>query len=131
MDFKNSQTYKNLLNSFAGESQASMRYSIFERKANEEGLTEAAAFFKEAKEEERHHATIWYSLLFGGQIPSTKENIEIQIGYENDEWTNSYEHMAQVAREEGFEEIAKAFEAVANEEEGHESHLHDLLKNLK
>lgn len=133
-DLKGTKTEQNLLNSFAGESMAHLRYAMFEEVARKEGHAEAAKFFSEAKNEEAGHAKLWYSLLNGGKVPTTKVNIDYQIQKENEEWTdveNSYEHMAKVAKEEGFEDIAKHFEEVASEEEDHESHLHDLLKTLK
>lgn len=130
MDFYSSKTYQNLQDSFAGESQASMRYSIFAEKARQEGNKELEEFFLEQAQEERQHATLWYSLLNGGEIPTTLENVKTAIKYENDEWTNSYEMMARLAKEEGFDEIAKHFEHIANEEEGHEGHLHEYEKKL-
>lgn len=134
MEFKGSKTEENLLKSFAGESMAHLRYSLFEEVAKKEGHEDAAEFFAEAKVEERGHAKLWYSLLNGGKVPSTKENLAYQIQKENDEWTdkeNSYEHFAKIAREEGFEEIAKHFEHVASDEEGHENHLHKIFKDLE
>lgn len=134
MEFKGSKTEQNLFKSFAGESMAHLRYSLFEEVAKAEGNKEAQDFFAKAKLEERGHAKLWYSLLNGGKVPTTKENIEYQIQREHDEWTdqeNSYEHYAKVAEEEGYPEIAKFFKHVANDEEGHEDHLQDLLKTIK
>ncbi len=131
---KGTKTEENLLKSFAGESMAHLRYGLFEEVAKKEGYEKIADFFARAKAEERGHAKLWYSLLNGGKVPTTKENINYQIQKENEEWTdqeNSYEFYAKVARKEGFEEIAKHFEAVAGDEEEHEDHLHDLLKLLK
>jgi rubrerythrin len=130
MDFTKTKTYKNLQDAFSGESQASMRYAIFAAKAKEEGHKELEEFFLEASQEEKGHATLWYGLFNGGSVPTSKENVEKAIQHENEEWTDSYEVMAKVAREEGFEDIAKHFDQVASEEEGHEGHLHDFLKNL-
>lgn len=130
MNFKDSKTFKNLQEAFSGESQASMRYRIFAEKAKEEGNAELEEFFLEQSQEEREHATLWYSLLNGGQIPNSLENVKTAIKHENEEWTNSYEMMARVAKEEGFEDIAKHFENVAKEEEGHEGHLHEFEKKL-
>lgn len=130
-NIKGTKTEENLLKAFANESMAHLRYGIFEEKANEEGFAEAAAFFKEAKDEEQGHAKLWFTLLNGGQLQNTASNIEQAIQNENDEWTDSYEKMAQDAMEEGFEEIAAHFKKVASEEEGHESELHKLLENVK
>ncbi len=127
MDFKNTKTYENLQQAFSGESQASVRYAIFAKKAKQEGNKELEKFFLEASQEEQEHATLWYSLLNGGEIPTSKANVEKAIEYENEEWTDSYEMMARVAKEEGFEHIAKHFEEVANEEEEHEGLLNDFL----
>jgi rubrerythrin len=132
-NFKKSKTYKNLEKSFAGESMAHLRYSLYEKVAREEGHKKAAEFFAEAKDEEKGHATLWFKLMNGGALPKTKENIKNQIEAENEEWTdneNSYETYAKIAREEGYEEIAKHFEEVASEEEGHEDHLHTLVKSI-
>lgn len=134
MELKGSKTEQNLLKSFAGESMAHLRYSLYEEEAKREGHTEAAEFFAKAKQEEKGHAKLWYSLINGGQVPSTKENLEYQIARENDEWTdkeNSYEHYSKIAEEEGFHEIAERFQAVASDEEEHEDHLQGLLDNLK
>ena len=109
---------------------AHLRYSLFEEVAHKEGFTKAAEFFSEAKQEEKGHAKLWYSLLNGGQVPTTKENLEYQIQKENEEWTdkeNSYTYMAEIAEKEGFADIAKHFRAVASEEEAHEDHLSELL----
>lgn len=130
MNFKNSETYKNLQEAFSGESQASMRYSIFAEKAKDEGNFELEKFFLEQSQEEKEHATLWYSLLNGGSIPTSLENVKTAIVHENEEWTNSYEIMAQTARKEGFEEIANHFDNIAKEEEGHEHHLHEFEKKL-
>jgi len=133
-DFKNSKTYENLLKAFAGESMAHMRYHLYEEVAKQEGKGRASKFFKEAKEEEKGHATLWFKLLNGGEVPTTKVNLQNQIQAENDEWEDqegSYEHMAKIAREEGFLDIAKHFEHVASDEEGHESELHKIFDELK
>ena len=134
MELKGSKTEENLLKSFAGESMAHLRYSLYEEVAKQEGHADAEKFFAQAKQEERGHAKLWYSLLNGGKVPSTVTNLEYQIQKENDEWTdkeNSYEHYAKIAREEGFEEIAKHFEHVAGDEEEHEDHLQELLDDIK
>ena len=133
-NIKGSKTEENLLKSFAGESMAHLRYSLFEEVAKSEGNNKAAQFFAQAKTEEQGHAKLWYSLLNGGSVPTTRQNLEFQIKKENDEWTNkenSYEHFAKIAKQEGFEEIAKHFLAVANDEEGHENHLQEILDSLK
>lgn len=130
MEFKDSKTFKNLQDAFAGESQASMRYGIFAEKAKEEGNKELEEFFIEQSQEEKEHATLWYSLLNGGAIPASLENVKTAIMHENEEWTNSYEMMARVAREEGFEDIANHFDQVAKEEEGHENELHEYEDKL-
>ena len=132
-ELKGTKTYENLLNSFAGESMAHLRYSLYEEVAKREGHEEAAKFFARAKEEEKGHASLWFKLLNGGSVPNTEINIKNQIQAEHDEWEDqegSYEHMAKIAREEGFEEIAKHFEEVAQDEEGHEGNLHELLETL-
>ena len=133
-DFKNSKTYENLLKSFAGESMAHMRYNLYEEMAKKEGYVKAAEFFNEASMEEKGHATLWFKLLNGGEVPTTEVNLKNQIQAENDEWEDkegSYEYMAKVAIEEGYPEIAKHFEHVASDEEDHEGELHKILNELK
>lgn len=131
---KGTKTEANLQKAFANESMAHLRYSLYEEVAKKEGHESAAKFFAEAKLEERGHASLWFKLLNGGEVPKTKTNLENQIEAENEEWSdneNSYETMAKVAREEGFEDIAAHFLEVANDEEDHEGHLHEILKQIK
>jgi rubrerythrin len=133
-NFKETKTYENLFNSFAGESMAHMRYHLYEEMAKKEGHEKAAKFFAQAKEEEKGHASLWFKLLNGGEVPNTLVNLKNQIQAEHEEWEDeegSYEHMAKVAREEGYPEIAKHFEHVAGDEEGHEGELHKILDELK
>lgn len=125
---KGTKTEQNLLKAFANESMAHLRYGLFEEQAKKEGFKEAAAFFKEAKEEERGHAKLWFELLNGGELADTASNIAQAIENENDEWTDSYEKMAEDAQAEGFAEIAAHFKEVASEEEGHEGELHKLVE---
>ena len=128
---KGSQTEANLQTAFAGESQARNKYTYFASKAKKEGFVQIAAIFEETAKNEQEHAKIWFKLLNGGEISSTAENLlEAAMG-ENYEWTDMYDGFAKVAREEGFEDIAKLFEGVAAIEKEHEERYRKLLANVK
>ena len=112
MDLKGSKTEKNLMEAFAGESQARNKYTYFASKAKKEGYEQIAAIFTETAENEKEHAKIWFKLLNGGEVPTTTENLAAAAAGENFEWTDMYSRMAKEAREEGFDRIAFLFEAV-------------------
>ena len=122
------KTEGNLKAAFAGESQARGKYYYFAAKAWEEGHAAAASYFEETAVNEQEHAKLWFKLLSG--IGSTKENLQVAIDGENMENTNMYPDFAKVAREEGFEDIAKMFESVAEIEKTHEKHYKLLLNKL-
>ena len=106
MELKGSKTEKNLMEAFAGESQARNKYTYFASKAKKEGYEQIAAIFLETAENEKEHAKLWFKLLEGGDIKSTAENLKAAAEGENFEWTDMYERMAKEAREEGFTKIA-------------------------
>ena len=112
MELKGSKTEKNLMEAFAGESQARNKYTYFASKAKKDGYEQIAAIFEETAQNEKEHAKIWFKLLNGGDIPSTEENLKAAADGENFEWTDMYVRMAKEAREEGFDKIAYLFEAV-------------------
>ena len=120
-DLKGTKTEKNLMQAFAGESQARNKYTYFASKAKKEGYEQIAAIFQETADNEKEHAKMWFKLLNNG-IPSTGENFE---------WTDMYDKMAQEAREEGFDHIADLFEGVAKIEKEHEERYKKLLENLE
>ena len=128
---KGTKTEANLQAAFAGESQARNKYTYFASKAKKEGFVQIAAIFEETAKNEQEHAKIWFKLLHGGEIASTAENLLAAAEGENYEWTEMYYEFAKVAREEGFEDIAKLFDGVAAIEKEHEERYRKLLANVK
>ncbi|HOB86112.1 MAG TPA: rubrerythrin family protein [Bacillota bacterium] len=142
MELKGTQTEKNILTAFAGESQARNRYTYFASQAKKEGYEQIAAIFEETANQEKEHAKRLFKLLEGGEVEiqaafpagkigTTAENLAAAAGGENYEWTDMYPSFAKTAREEGFEEIAKIFEAIAVSEKQHERRYLALLNNIK
>jgi rubrerythrin len=129
-NLKGSKTEKNLMEAFAGESQARNKYAYFASKAKKEGFEQIAAFFEETAGNEKEHAKIWFKLLCGGEIPGTAENLKAAAAGENSEWTEMYKRMAAEAREEGFADIGLLFESVGKIEKEHEERYLKLLKNI-
>lgn len=129
MELKGSRTEQNLMTAFAGESQARNKYTYFASKAKKEGYEQIAAIFEETANNEKEHAKMWFKHL--GGIGTTKENLKAAAEGENFEWTQMYKEFAQVAREEGFEAIAKEFEGVAQIEKEHEERYRKLLENIE
>ena len=110
-NLKGTKTEKNLMEAFAGESQARNKYTYFASKAKKEGYEQIAALFLETADNEKEHAKIWFKLLQeNGEIASTAENLKAAAEGENYEWTDMYDRMAKEAREEGFNDIAYLFE---------------------
>ena len=130
MELKGTQTEKNLLAAFAGESQARNKYTYFASKAKKDGYEQIAAIFEETANNEKEHAKMWFKLLEGGAVKSTPENLAAAAEGENYEWTDMYVGFAKTAREEGFDEIADKFEAVALIEKHHEERYRKLLQNI-
>jgi len=143
VEFKESQTAKNLLKAFAGESQARNRYTFAASVARKEGLEHVAAVFYETAENEKEHAKLFYKHL----APLAPSDLEITAGYpvvagdtaaqlkaavsgEKEEWTTIYQDFAKVAREEGFDAAAKAFEWIAKVEKEHEARFKRLLDHV-
>jgi rubrerythrin len=141
-DLKGSETEKNLLIAFAGESQARNRYNYFASKAKKEGYVQISHIFEETANQEKEHAKRFFKFLEGGDVEieaafpagmigSTAENLEAAAAGEHHEWESMYPEFARVAREEGFEEIAAVFEAVAVAEKQHEKRYLGLLANVE
>jgi rubrerythrin len=139
---KGSETEKNLLAAFAGESQARNRYTYFSSKAKKEELVQISQIFEETANQEKEHAKRFFKYLEGGElmvqsafpagiIASTQDNLQAAAAGENFEWTELYPGFAKIAYKEGFDEIAKVFEAVSISEKQHEKRYLDLLRNLK
>jgi len=142
MKLKGSRTEKNLLASFAGESQARNRYTYFASVARKAGFEQIAAIFLETAENEKEHAKMFFKLLEGGDVEitasypagvigKTAQNLQAAATGENLEWTRLYKEAEEVAREEGFEEVAAQFKEIAEVEEQHEKRYRKLLKNVK
>ncbi len=141
-DLKGSQTEKNLLLSFAGESQARNRYTYFAKQARKEGYVQIADIFAETADHEKEHAKRFFKFLEGGEIQvagafpagkigTTLENLVASASGEKHEHTEMYPGFAQIAREEGFEDIAMVWEAVAVAEKQHEKRYRELAANLE
>ena len=131
MELKGSKTEKNLMEAFAGESQARNKYTYFASKARKEGYEQIAAIFEETAANEKEHAEIWFKLLNDGAVPTTVENLKAAAEGENFEYTDMYARMAKEAKEEGFDKIAFLFEAVGKIEKEHETRYLKLLKNIE
>ena len=131
MELKGSKTEKNLMEAFAGESQARNKYTYYASKAKKEGYEQIAALFQETADNEKEHAKMWFKLLEGGEIKSTAENLLAAAEGENFEWTDMYDRMAKEAREEGFDRIAFLFEQVGKIEKEHEERYRKLLANVE
>ena len=130
-NIKGTKTEKNLMEAFAGESQARNKYTYFASKARKEGYEQIAAIFEETANNEKEHAKIWFKLLNGGDVPTTTENLKAAADGENFEWTDMYDRMAKEAREEGFTRIAFLFESVGKIEKEHEARYRKLLENVE
>ena len=130
-NLKGTKTEKNLMEAFAGESQARNKYTYYSSKAKKDGYEQIAAFFEETAGNEKEHAKIWFKLLCGGEIPSTAENLKAAAAGEHEEWTQMYKRMAADARGEGFSDIAGLFELIGNIEKEHEERYLKLLKNVE
>ena len=130
MELKGSKTEQNLATAFSGESQARNKYTYFASKAKKDGYEQIAEIFTETANNEKEHAKMWYKILAGG-IGTTEENLLSAAEGENYEWTEMYAQFAKEAREEGFNDIAFQFEAVAAIEKAHEERFRKLLANVK
>ena len=142
MSVKGTETEKNLLKAFAGESQARNRYTYFASVARKEGFRQISEIFEETANQEKEHAKRLFKFLEGGEVEisaafpagligSTAENLQAAAEGENYEWTDMYPSFAKTARAEGFEEIAKVFEAIAVAEKQHERRYRGLLANVQ
>jgi rubrerythrin len=139
---KGSETEKNLLKAFAGESQARNRYTFFASEAKKEGFEQISAIFLETAENEKEHAKIFFKFLEGrdveitatypaGKIGNTSENLLAAANGEKAEWGKIYPEFEKIAGKEGFEEIAKSFKEIAEVEKRHEERYKKLLENVK
>ena len=129
--YKGTKTEENLKKAFAGESEARNKYTFFASQAKKDGYEQIASIFLETADNEKEHAKMWYKELHGGSVEPTEVNLEAAAQGENYEWTDMYKGFAETAREEGFEELAKKFEEVAEIEKHHEERYRKLLANVK
>ena len=127
--YAGTQTEKNLLAAFAGESEARNKYTFFASKAKKEGYEQIAALFLKTAENEKEHAKLWFKELEG--IGDTAENLQAAAEGENYEWTDMYEEFAKTAEAEGFTELAHRFRLVAAIEKHHEERYRALLHNVE
>jgi len=142
MDLRGSQTEKNLLTAFAGESQARNRYTYFAGAARKEGFVQISDIFEETAHQEREHAKRLFKFMTGGEteitaafpfgvIGTTVANLKEGASGENYEWTTMYPNFASIAHREGFSEIGDAMLAIAVAERQHEKRYLDLAKNIE
>lgn len=138
---KGSETEKNLLKSFAGESQARNRYTYFSSIASKEGYRQIAAIFETTANQEKEHAKRFFKFLEGGELEitacypagklgTTAENLEAAACGEYEEWSELYPHFADVAEKEGFKDVAAAYRAICVAEKHHEERYRTLLAKL-
>lgn len=139
---KGTETEKNLLASFAGESQARNRYTYFASAAKKEGFIQVSNIFTETADNEKEHAKRMFKFLEGGtaeitasypagKIGATAENLEAAAGGEHEEWTELYPSFARTAKKEGFDKVAEMYEAISVAEKQHEKRYLALLDNIK
>jgi len=142
MDIKGSETEKNLLKAFAGESQARNRYTYFASKARKEGFEQISTIFLETADNEKEHAKVFFEYLNGGDVEilasypagiigNTAENLFAAAEGEKMEWGTLYPEFEKAAREEGFDDVAYSFKEIAEVEEQHEKRYRKLLENMK
>jgi rubrerythrin len=141
-DLTGSQTEKNLLTAFAGESQARNRYTYFASQAKKDGLVQISSIFEETANQEKEHAKRLFKFLEGGEVEiaasfpagvigTTLENLKASAAGENYEHTEMYPDFAKTAKEEGFDTIADVFKAIAVAEKQHEKRYLDLAANIE
>ena len=129
MELRGSKTEKNLMEAFAGESQARNKYTYFASVAKKEGFEQISEIFLKTADNEKEHAKMWFKELKG--IGDTKQNLKAAADGENYEWTDMYEQFAKDAEEEGFTDLAKKFRAVGAIEKAHEERYRALLNNIE
>lgn len=142
MSLKGTRTEKNLLTSFAGESQARMRYNYFASQARKDGYEKIAVIFDETANQEKEHAKKMFKFLEGGDaqitatypagmISDTLENLKAAAAGEHEEWTDAYPEFARIADEEGFKEIAEMYRQICLAEKHHEERYRAFIKNIE
>jgi len=128
-ELKGTKTYENLMEAFAGESQARNKYTFFASRAQKDGYHQISNIFIETAGNEKEHAELWYKLFQG--IGTTTENLAAAAAGEHFEWTEMYKRMAEEAKAEGFDDIATQFENVGSVEKAHEERYLKLKSNIE
>mgnify|MGYP000141938128 CR=1 FL=1 len=131
MNLEGTKTQANLMAAYAGESEATNKYTYYASKAKKDGFVQISKLFEETAGNEREHAKIWFKLLHNGTVADTATNLKDAAGGENYEWTEMYPQFAKEAEEEGFTEIAALFRMVAEIEKEHEQRYLKLLENVE
>lgn len=131
MNLEGTKTQANLMAAYAGESEATNKYTYYASKAKKDGFVQISKLFEETAGNEREHAKIWFKLLHNGTVADTATNLRDAAGGENYEWTEMYPQFAKEAEEEGFTEIAALFRMVAEIEKEHEQRYLKLLENVE
>lgn len=127
-NLKGTKTFDNLMAAFAGESMARNKYSFYASKAKKDGYVQISQIFEETANNEKEHAKLWFKLTSG--IGETEENLKHAAAGEHYEWDEMYKEFAKVAKEEGFDEIARQFEGVGKVEKEHEERYLKLMQNI-
>jgi len=130
-NLKGTKTEANLMEAFAGESQARNKYNYYASRARKDGYEQIAAIFEETANNEKEHAKLWFKALHNDEVPDTATNLKDAAGGEHFEWTEMYSRMAKDAEAEGFTKLACLFKGVAAIEKHHEERYRALLKNLE
>ncbi len=130
-DLEGTKTLENLQAAFAGESQAHTKYLYYASKAKKDGFEQIGAIFEETAGNEKEHAKLWFKYLHDNDVPDTIHNLKDAIKGEDYETSEMYKSFAEIAREEGFEEIAEKFEGVGAIEKEHRDRYSKLLQNVE
>ena len=131
VNLEGSKTEKNLLKALQGEALARVKYEFYSSKAKKDGYVQLSEIFKEASDNEKEHAKVWFKLLHGGEVNDTLSNLDEAIETEEYEWSDMYMNFANDAKKEGFSDIAHLFELTAAIERSHERIYKSFVKNIK
>ena len=131
VNLEGSKTEKNLLKALQGEALARVKYEFYSSKAKKDGYVQLSEIFKEASDNEKEHAKVWFKLLNGGEVNDTLSNLDEAIETEEYEWSDMYMNFANDAKKEGFSDIAHLFELTAAIERSHERIYKSFVKNIK
>lgn len=130
-ELKGTKTEKCLQDAFAGESMARMKYTYYSSRAKKDGYVQISNIFAETAANEKEHAELWFKWLHDGKVPDTVANLKDAAAGEHYETTEMYPSFAQIAKEEGFDEIAEQFAGAGRVESAHEARYKKLLGNIE